>query len=115
MLRIERILNPEYFSNAPAAKPKDGTIAFNDTGALEIYTILVSPTEAGANGAEGVYATIRNHYAKNESDKPIFNSDFGFFMWGTRLKGRLPPGMSGFKTAKDAENAALAIYKTLRY
>jgi hypothetical protein len=65
-------------------------------------------------GAEGVYATIRNYYAKDDNGNPIFKKEFGFWMWGTGLKSPLPPVIKGFATAKEAEEAASRIYKTLR-
>jgi hypothetical protein len=113
-LRIDRLLNPEYFQKAPAVRPL-GTVAFNKTGKLRIYTILVSPTEAITEDAEGVYATIRNDYAKDEDGNPIFDKEFGFSLWGTNLKGPLPSGLVGFSSSSQAEQAALSIYKTLRY
>lgn len=115
IIRFDRLLNPDKYANAPAVQPRKGTVAFNDTGSLKIHTILVSPTEADGKGAEGVYATIRNDYAKDEKGNPIFDKEFGFLMWGTRLKGNLPSETAGFKTAKEAEEAALKIYKLLRY
>jgi hypothetical protein len=65
-------------------------------------------------GAEGVYATIRNDYAKDDIGNPNFKKEFGFWIWGTGLKGPLPPVTKGFATAKE-EEAASRIYKTLRY
>lgn len=115
LIRIDRLLYPEKFANAPAVQPRKGTVAFNKTGSLEIYPILISPTEADETGAEGVYATIRNDYARDESGKPLFNKEFGFQMWGVQLKGRLPPETAGFGSAKEAEEAAFRLYKTLRY
>jgi hypothetical protein len=113
--RIDRLLDPEKFATTRAIKREQNNIVFNDTGSLSIYTIVVSPTEADGRGAEGVYATIRNDYAKDDKGQPIFNREFGFWMWGTALKGPLPPVMTGFGSAKEAEEAAFRIYKTLRY
>ena len=116
LIRIDRILFPERFKNAPAAPTPSGkTVAFNSTGSLMVNTILLSPTEADKDGAEGVYATIRNDYAKDEEGKPIFDREFGFSMWGVQLKGPLVTETKGFGTAKDAEDAAHWYYKMLRY
>lgn len=112
--RIDRLLNPEKYFNSTRVEPR-ATIAFNDTGSLLIDTIVVSPTEADGKGAEGVYATIRNDYARDENGRPIFNRVFGFRMWGVGLKGRLPSETTGFTSASDAKDAALRIYKLLRY
>ena len=115
VVRIERLLNPEKFRNARAIQHEKGTHVTNQSGKLVLYTILVSPTEADGKGAEGVYATIRNDYAKDENGNSIFDKSFGFWMWGTALKGPLPPVITGFTTAKETEEAAFRIYKTLRY
>ena len=115
VVRIERLLNPEKFRNACAIQQEKGTQVTNQSGKLVLYTILVSPTEADGKGAEGVYATIRNDYAKDENGNSIFDKSFGFWMWGTALKGPLPPVITGFTTAKETEEAAFRIYKTLRY
>jgi hypothetical protein len=112
--RIDRLLDREKFEKANTAKPKKGTPLFNETGTLSVYTILISPTEAG-DDTEGVYATIRNDYAKDETGEPIFNKEWGFWMWGSQLKGQLPPITQGFTSQKEAEEAAFRIYKTLRY
>jgi|SRR5215217_5674158 len=77
-------------------------------------TILVSPTEAG-DDTEGVYATIRNDYAQDENGNPIFDKEWGYWMWGSRLRGQLPPITRGFTTREEAEDAAFRVYKTLRY
>lgn len=113
--RIDRLLDPEKFATNRDIKRAQNDIAFNETGSLSIYTIVLSPTEADGKGAEGVYATIRNDYAKDDNGNPIFNKEFGFWMWGTALKGPLPPVMAGYTTAKETEEAAFRIYKTLRY
>jgi hypothetical protein len=115
IIRIDRLLNPEKYANAPTTQSKVGTVSRNESGSLEIYTILVSPTEADGQGAEGVYATIRNDYAKDKEGNPIFDKEFGFWMWGASVKGKLPSETAGFNTAKEAEEAALRIYKLLRY
>jgi hypothetical protein len=113
-VRISRMLNPEYFQKAPGVKPK-GAVARNKTGSLKLYTILVSPTEA-QSGSEGVYATIRNDYAKDDTGDSVFDKEFGYALWGTNLKGPLPHNeIIGFSSAIEAERAALAVYKILRY
>jgi hypothetical protein len=112
--RIDRLLDREKFDKANAAKPQKGTTIINESGQLKLYTILISPTEAG-DDTEGVYATIRNDYAKDENGEPIFNKEWGFWMWGSRLKGQLPPITQGFTSQKEAEEAAFRIYKMLRY
>jgi hypothetical protein len=112
--RIERMLEPEKFRKANAANANKGTAVSNETGTLRLYTIVVSPTEATTEN-EGVYATIRNDYAKDDNGKSLFDKEWGFWMWGVRLKGALPPVMRGFATAEEAEEAAFRIYKTLRY
>lgn len=82
---------------------------------LEIYPILLSETEATKEGAEGVYAIIRNDYAKDESGKAIFGKEYGYEMFGAQLQGPIPEEpRSGFVAAKDAEDAARREYKEWR-
>jgi hypothetical protein len=121
LLEIDRMLYPEYFANAPAVP--DATLQAETEAEereqgerhLAVHTILLSPTEATTDGDEGVYATIRNDYAKNKSGKPIYGKEYGFEMWGVQLKGRLAPPMAGFQKAEEAEDAARRAYKALRY
>lgn len=122
LLEIDRMLYPEYFANAPAVPPDTNLEAETEVEEqgqgerhLAVHTILLSPTEATADGDEGVYATIRNDYAKNKSGKSIYGKEYGFEMWGVQLKGRLALPMAGFKTAEEAEDAARRAYKALRY
>lgn len=77
--------------------------------APELYTIMVSDTEAGG---KGVYATISNDYAKNGEGKPLYGKEYGFYLWGTRVRGAVPKA-TGFRTAKEAEAAAKRLYKGL--
>lgn len=114
MLRIDRLLDPEYFQRAPGVKP-EGSIARNETGSLSQKLVLISPTEAQF-GSEAVYATIRNDYARDEAGNPIFDKEFGCVLWGTNLKGGLPTtALVGFRSATEAEQSAFKVYKTLRY
>jgi hypothetical protein len=82
---------------------------------LEIYPILLSETEATKEGAEGVYAIIRNDYAKDENGISIFGKEFGYEMFGAQLHGPIPTEpRAGFTKAKDAEQAAKREYKEWR-
>jgi hypothetical protein len=54
---------------------------------LAVHTILVSESEATPDGHEGVYATIRNDYARDDNGRPLYGKEYGFQMWGVRLKG----------------------------
>ena len=73
---------------------------------LEVYSILLSESEATKEGAEGVYATIRNDYARDHG-KPIFGQEYGYRMWGVQLHGPIPAeSRAGFSTAQLAEDAA---------
>jgi hypothetical protein len=84
-------------------------------GTLEVYPILLSETEATKEGAEGVYAVIRNDYTKDENGKPIFGKEYGYEMFGVQLHGPIPEGpRAGFVSAKDAEDAAKREYKEWR-
>lgn len=44
---------------------------------FEVYSILLSESEATREGAEGVYATIRKDYAKGHG-KPIFGQEYSY-------------------------------------
>lgn len=79
------------------------------------YTILISETEATEEGAEGVYATISNDYAKDEHGARIFGKEYGYEMWGEHLHGPIPAlPRAGFATAEEAEDATRREYKELR-
>lgn len=79
------------------------------------YTILISETEANKEGAERVYITISNDYAKDEKGNPIFGKEYGYEMWGDQLHGPIPAlPRAGFATAEEAEDAARREYKELR-
>jgi len=75
----------------------------------ETYTIMVSENE---EGGRGVYATIRNDYAKNSAGKPIHGKEYGFYLWGLRLRGPVPR-LTGFRTRTEAEEAARRLYQSL--
>lgn len=78
---------------------------------LEVYTILLSETEATKEGAEGVYAIIRNDYAKDENGKSIFGKEYGYEVFGVQLHGPIPTERRArFVTGKDAEEAAKKEY-----
>lgn len=77
--------------------------------ALEIDTIMVSDTE---DAGRGVYATIRNDYAKNSEGKTIIGKEYGFYLWGPRIRGSVPT-LSGFRTKIEAEEAARQLYQSL--
>jgi hypothetical protein len=82
---------------------------------LEVYPILLSETEATPEGAEGIYAIIRNDYGKDENGKSIFGKEYGYEMFGARLHGPIPKEpRAGFATAKDAEEAARIEYQEWR-
>jgi hypothetical protein len=117
VIRIDRVITPEKFLSGSAISPmhRGDNVSANNTGTLMVNTILLSPTEADESGAEGVYATIRNDYARDKSGKPIFDKEFGFVMLGVQLKGPVAAEKRGFSTAKEAEDAAHWYYKMLRY
>lgn len=82
---------------------------------LEVYSILLSESEATKEGAEGVYATISNDYAKSADGKPILGQEYGYRIWGVQLHGPIPAEpKGGFTNAKDAEDAAKQEYKNWR-
>jgi hypothetical protein len=82
---------------------------------LELYSILLSESEATKEGAEGVYATISNDYAKSADGKPILGQEYGYRIWGVQLHGPIPAEpRGGFTNAKDAEDAAKQEYKNWR-
>lgn len=82
---------------------------------LEVYPILLSETEATKEGAEGVYAVVRNDYARDENGKPVFGKEYGYEMFGVKLHGPIPDeSRAGFATGKDAEDAARREYKEWR-
>lgn len=75
----------------------------------EVNTIMVSENE---EAGRGVYATIRNDYAKNSAGKPIHGKEYGFYLWGPRLWGPVPR-LTGFRTRTEAEEAARLLYRSL--
>lgn len=75
----------------------------------EIYTIMVSESE---DARRGVYATIRNDYAKNSEGKTIYGKEYGFYLWGPRLRGPVP-SQTGFRTKTETEEAARRLYESL--
>lgn len=77
--------------------------------ALEIGTIMVSESE---DAGRGVYATIRNDYGKNSEGKTICGKEYGFYLWGPRLRGPVPT-QTGFRTKAEAEDAARRLYQSL--
>ncbi|HEV7375240.1 MAG TPA: hypothetical protein VGN95_11025 [Pyrinomonadaceae bacterium] len=82
---------------------------------LKVYPILLSETEATKEGAEGVYAIIRNDYVKDETGKPIFGKEYGYQMTAAQPHGPIPQEpRTGFATAKDAEVAAKREYQEWR-
>lgn len=91
-----------------------GRTVWQRNNLLAVHTIVVSETEATADGKEGVYATIRNDYARDETGKPIYGKEYGFQLWGVQLKGPLPEETAGFSTVENAEEAARRAYKDIR-
>jgi len=91
-----------------------GRTVWQRNNLLAVHTIVVSETEATADGKEGVYATIRNDYARDDVGKPIYGKEYGFHMWGVQLKGPLPEATAGFVTVEDAEEAARTAYQDIR-
>jgi hypothetical protein len=82
---------------------------------LEVKTILLSETEANVDGAEGVYAIIRNDLARDPHDGIEFGKEYGYEMFGAQLHGPLPEGVKGgFASAKSAEDAARLEYTEWR-
>jgi hypothetical protein len=82
---------------------------------LEIKSVLLSKTEANNKGAEGVYAAVRNDYAKDESGKPIYGKQYSYQMFGTQLHGPIPEDIrGGFTSFEEAEQAAHREYKEWR-
>lgn len=75
----------------------------------EIDTFMVSESE---DAGRGVYATISNDYAKNSEGKPIYGKEYGFYLWGPRLRGPVPR-LTGFRTRTEAEGAARRLYQSL--
>jgi hypothetical protein len=81
----------------------------------ESKIILLSKTEANNKGAEGVYATLRNDYAKDENGKPIVGKEYSYQMFGAQLHGPIPEDIKGgFSTFEEAEEAARLEYKEWR-
>lgn len=76
-----------------------------------VYPILLSESEATKEGAEGVYAIIRNDYAKGENGGPVPGKEYGYEMFGAKLHGPIPTEpRAGFLTAAAAEAAAKSEY-----
>jgi hypothetical protein len=83
--------------------------------ARENKIVLLSKTEADQRGAEGVYATLANDFAKDETGKPIYGKEYSYKMFGARLHGPIPEEMrGGFSSFEEAENAARREYKEWR-
>lgn len=114
---IKTTLYPAKLKNTPIDVPENLESRNNQSEKRHLYMfpILLSPTEATQDGNEGVYATIRNSYTKDEHDKYIYGNDFGYEMWGVQLKGHLAPSTYGFSTPEEAADAARRAYTILRY
>jgi hypothetical protein len=81
----------------------------------ESKIVLLSKTEASGRGAEGVYATLANDFAKDENGKPIYGKDYSYKMFGAQLHGPIPQDIrGGFNSFEDAENAARREYNEWR-
>jgi hypothetical protein len=91
-----------------------GRTVWQRNNMLAVHTIVVSESEATPDGKEGVYATIRNDYARNDRDRPIYGKEYGFQMWGVQLKGPLPGPTAGFSSVEEAEEAARTAFKEIR-
>jgi hypothetical protein len=91
-----------------------GRMVWQRNHMLAVHTILVSESEAAPDGHEGVYATIRNDYARDDNGRPLYGKEYGFQMWGVRLKGPLPETTAGFSSVEEAEEAARNAYKDIR-
>lgn len=103
-------LQPKFseISNFERERELENLGAKNKFNAPPIYTIMVSETE---DDGKGVYATIRDDYAKDGNGKSIHGKEYGFWMWGNKFRENIQ--IAGFKTAKEAEQAAHETYKTL--
>ncbi len=81
----------------------------------ESKIVPLSKTEANRLGAEGVYATLANDFAKDENGKPIYGKEYSYKMFGAQLQGPIPDDIrGGFKSFEEAENAARGEYKEWR-
>jgi len=81
---------------------------------LEIYCIQLS--EAGrVKDGEVVYADIRNDAAVDESGQALYGHEYSYEMFGAQLDGPIPTEKrTGFRTGKEAEDAARQEYKEWR-
>jgi hypothetical protein len=91
-----------------------GRTVWQQNNMLAVHTIVVSESEATPDGKEGVYATIRNDYVRDDNGRPVYGKEYGFQMWGVRLRGPLPETTSGFSSVEEAEEAARNAYKDMR-
>jgi hypothetical protein len=81
----------------------------------ESKIVLLSKTEATPQGAEGVYATISNDFAKDENGKPIYGKEYRYLMFGANLHGPIPEDLrGGFGSFEEAETAARTEYREWR-
>lgn len=81
----------------------------------ESKIVLLSKSEATSQGAEGVYATISNDFAKDENGKPIYGKEFSYLIFGANLHGPIPEGLhGGFSSFEETENAARNEYRDWR-
>lgn len=82
---------------------------------LQQKVVRLSETEPDRTGAEGVYATISNDYAKDASGNPVYGKQFSYQMFGYQLHGPLPKEIrGGFGSEQEAEQAALREYRDWR-
>lgn len=91
-----------------------GRTVWQRNNMLAVHTIVVSESEATPDGKEGVYATIRNDYARDDNGRPVYGKEYGFQMWGVKLRGPLPETTAGFSSVEEAEEAARNAYKDIR-
>jgi hypothetical protein len=74
---------------------------------LKEISILISETRPDERGSEGVYAVIRNDFAKDSAGEPIFDKEFSYQMEGIFLHAPIPKEVrGGFASAADAESTA---------
>lgn len=82
---------------------------------LRQKVVRLSETEPDRTGAEGVYATIRNDYAKDASGSPVYGKQFSYQMFGYQLHGPIPKEVrGGFGSEQEAGQAALSEYRDWR-
>lgn len=74
---------------------------------LKEVKVLISDTRPDEKGSEGVYAVIRNDFAKDKAGNLLFDKEFSYQMDGIFLHAPIPKEVrGGFASAEEAEMAA---------